>query len=190
MFEMNTEDVNYIFEQAAQTVLINDVPRNAIITNPQMNEDETRYIHTLDRVLQGDLVVLEGESYLSITESITKRGAKYKNKIQHCNYIIQVQGESARVIIGYNEFDQPIYEYILGDPILVPSIVESGTFNVPNASAILIPEDIIYVTVQNNDTNIVKFAVNTEIAMLDGTYKVQHQDVTRTGLMIVRMKKN
>ena len=188
MFQMNIEDINYIFEQAAQTILINDVPRNVIITNPQMNEDETRYLHTLDRMLQGDLVVLEGEKYLSITESNTKRHSKYKNKIQHCNQHIEVVGEMEKVLIGYDDRGRPVYEEVLGDPILIPSIVERGTFTVDSGGSFLVPQDVLYVTVQDNEMNRRKFPINITIKITGLNYVVQHQDLTRKGLIILRLK--
>ena len=188
MFKMNTEDVNYIFEHAAQTVLINDVPRNAIITNPQMNDDETRYIHTLDRLLQGDLLLIEGNDYLTVTESNTKRGAKYKSKIQHCNHIIEVAGETTEVLKGYNHLGHPVYETVVGDPIFIPSIVESGTFNIDNGNGVLIASDVLFVTVQDNETNRSKFAVNKNVTMFGKSYSVQHQDLTRQGLLVLRFK--
>jgi len=188
MFQINTEDLSYIFEQAAQTVLINNVPSNAIITNPQMNEDETRYIHTLDRVLQGDLILIEGNDYLTVTESITKRGAKNKSKIQHCNHIIEVAGEVTEVLKGYDHLGNPVYETIQGDPVFIPSIVKSGTFNIDNGNGVLVANDVLFVTVQDNATNRSKFAVNKNVIMFGKSYSVQHQDLTRKGLLVLRFK--
>lgn len=188
MFKMNTEDVNYIFDQAAQTVMINDVPRNAIISNPQMNDDETRYIHTLDRVLQGDLILIEGNDFLTVTESITKRGAKYKSKVQHCNHIIEVAGEITEVLKGYNPLGHPVYEYIQGDPVFIPSIVQSGTFNIDNGNGVLVANDVLFVTVQDNVINRSKLTVNQDVVMFGKSYSVQHQDLTRQGLLVLRFK--
>lgn len=132
MFSINPDDLEYLFESASQPVLINDTPMNVIVTNPSISEYEERYIHSLDKVSRGDMVTLEGESYLCLSESVTKRHGKYKTKIRHCNYDVGVREDPTKVLIGHTSFGDPVYDVIPGELHLIPSFIETQSFSVTN----------------------------------------------------------
>src|SRR5699024_5665048 len=90
------DDINHLFDTMATDILINDAPSKAIITNINLTgETEDRNIHTLERINQGDLIIYQGEHYLSIVEVVTKRHSKYKSLIRHCNYDIPVSSRKS-----------------------------------------------------------------------------------------------
>lgn len=187
----NQTDIDSIFNLAAQTVKVNDIEQEAIITNPVINEFEERYIHTLFKVGQGDLVTYQNEHYLIIAESVTKRHGKFKTLMRHCNEVIELPGEEERVLardengdVIVDEYGRPYYEYIQGEPILIPIIVDNKNFSI-EGNQLRVPENQIIVVVQDNETNKGKFAVNNEISLMNKNWKVLHQDFTKVGLIIL-----
>lgn len=173
-----------ILDEAGQIVLINDIATNVVITNPPLSEYEEKYLHTLETVSQGDIVTYMGERYLVITESVTKRSAKYKALIRHCNVLIEMPGEEVCVIVGENEFGEPITECTTGEPIFIPAIVDNKSFAVDDSAAIRVPDNHIVVIVQDNQINRDKFQLNNTFTF-EGSYKVIHRDFTKRGLMIL-----
>lgn len=184
MFQANSADLEFLFNEAGQKVLINDVERISVITNPPLSEYEERHIHTLETVSQGDMVSLDNEKYLVITESISKRGEKYKALMRHCNVMIELPGEEVCEKVAENDFGEPIFECTTGDPVYVPSIVDNKSFSVDDSAAIRVPDNQIIVVVKDNALNRDKFQVNNTFTF-EGSYKVVHRDFTKKGLMIL-----
>lgn len=184
MFQVNQIDLEYLFDSAGQPVLINEIERQAIITNPSISENEERYIHTLDKVAQGDLVSMDNENYLIISETVSKRGGKYKSLIRHCNYIIELAGETTQELIGYDDEGRPVYITVEGEPISIPSIIENKSFAV-SGSQILVADNQIIVIVQDNEINKGKFAVNGTFTVMNKNWKVLNNDRTKRGLLIL-----
>ncbi|MBB6445828.1 hypothetical protein [Bacillus benzoevorans] len=183
MFQVNQIDLEYMFELMGQTVLINDVERKTIITNKTLSENEERYLHTLDKVSMGDLVSIDDEKFLIMTETITKRNGKYKALIRHCNYVIEIP-TIVQELIGYDSYGRPVYQDVEGEPILIPSIVENKSFAV-SGSQLLVADNQIIVIVQDNEVNRNKFAVNGTFNLMDKNWKVLNDDRTKRGLLIL-----
>ena len=61
MFQVNENDLDYLFEQAGQNILVNNSTMEVIVTNPPLGQYGERFIHSRERVLQGDMITLEGE---------------------------------------------------------------------------------------------------------------------------------
>ncbi|MGV3266190.1 hypothetical protein [Cytobacillus pseudoceanisediminis] len=148
-----------ILDTAGQTVLINDKERVIVVTNPPLNEYEERNIHSLENVSQGDLVKIDNEKYLVITESITQRGGKYKVRIRHCNHDIEIKNYK-KELIGHSEFGEPIYEEIYVDSTYIPSIIDNKSFSIDSSAAIRVPENQIISILQDNTYNREKFQLN------------------------------
>ncbi|MFE4525633.1 hypothetical protein ACFRCQ_26590 [Cytobacillus firmus] len=183
MFQANSADLEFLFNEAGQTVLINDVTTNVVITNPAISEYEERYIHSIEKVLQGDIVTLDNEKYLVITESISKRTGKYKALMRHCNLMIEIKNYE-KVKIGETEFGVPVYEYVYTYSDYIPSIIDNKSFSIESSAAIRVPDNQIIVVVQDNELNREKFKVNNTFTF-EGSYKVIHRDFTKKGLMIL-----
>lgn len=188
MFTPNADDLQFLFQSAGQMIFINDTQQQAIITNPPLSNNEERFIHTLKPIRMGDSVTFGDEKYLIMSETITPKNGKYKAKMRHCNHIIQIAGELEQVQIGTNpNTGQPIYEYVEGDPIFVPAIIEQQSFTIENGQ-FLVGDNEIIVTLQDNDVNPEKFAVNSEFESMDKNWTVRNQDKTRKGLLILTCK--
>ncbi|WP_066174685.1 hypothetical protein [Bacillus marinisedimentorum] len=184
-----TNDVKYLIEQAGQEVLINGTKQKALITTPAIGEHEDRYIHTLQAVYMGDLVDYKGFNYLTITETQTLNIGKYKALMRYCNHEIVVPGEVEQVQTGTDPYGKPIYETIEGEPIHISVVVDNKSFAVDTDNAINVAENEIVAVLQDNEVNRGKLAVNNEFDLLNGTWKVQHHDLTKRGLLILTCAK-
>ncbi len=192
-FAINEQDIQYLFESAGTDVLINDQTHKAIITNSGFNsENDERYINTLNPIHMGDLVTFNDHQYIIITESTSKRHAKYRAIMRHCNFTIKFPGEIERVpVLDENgnpvldKYGRPVYEEIEGDPYFIPAIVDDKYFQVNNQFQIRVADNQIMIVVQDNELNRNKFEVNKRFELMGKEWKVLHEDLTKVGLMIL-----
>lgn len=191
MFSLENE-INHIFNSLGQQILVNETSINAIVTNPAISEYEERYIHTLSIVPRGAVIDVEGIKYLAITESVSERGKKYKVLARHCNYVIEIEGEVTQVPRldengnpMYDDFGQPLFTTVYGDPIYVPSIVDNKTFSIDNSSSIRVPANQIEVIVSDTTQSTSKLKANFNFMLMDKNWKVVNQDKSKKGLLIL-----
>jgi hypothetical protein len=187
MFQPKQSDLQFLFDSAGETILINDVEQRGIISNPPISEYEQRYLHTLERLNRGDIINYSNEKYLTISESVSKRGGKYKALIRHCNGIIEIPGETTRELIGYDSYGRPVYKDVVGEPIPLPSIVDNKSFSI-QGDQLQVANNQIIVLIQDNEVTREKIVVNYEFPF-EGNYKVVHRDFTKSGLIIITAEK-
>ncbi|ETI68143.1 hypothetical protein [Neobacillus vireti] len=195
MFSVNENDVQFLIDSAGQNVLINDKEMKAIITNPLsvvLNEYEQRYIHSVQPIIQGYLVTVNNEKYLVVTESLTKRTTKYKSLMRHCNYTLEMKGETKKVIKRdengnpvLDKFGDPVYITIQEESVFVPAIVDNKSFSVNLNAQMIIPQNQITVVVQDNTVNRDRFKMNNVFSFVEKNHKVFNRDFTKRGLMIL-----
>ena len=187
----NETILNDVFNSVAKEIKINDKTIFAIVTNGSLNkldEQESKNLHTIDKVNQGDIVEHEGNKYLVVTESMSKRHNKYKNIMEHCNMILTVAGETMREITGYDNFGKPIYKYTI-QYFDVPSVL--GFDRVGSASttgAFLTIANGLKAKVQRNEKNLQYFTINKEITIEGKKYKITHLDKVQTGIIVVQLE--
>jgi hypothetical protein len=187
MFQPNQSDSQFLFDSAGETILINDVEQRGILTRPPISEYEQRYLHTLERLNRGDIIDYSNEKYLTISESVSKRGGKYKVLIRHCNAVIEVEGETTQELIGYDEFGRPIYKDVVGEPVQVSSIIDNKSFSI-QGDQLQVANNQIIVIVQDNEVTRDRFVQNYEFTF-EGNYKVVHKYFTKRGLLIITAEK-
>lgn len=183
-FAFDTSDFQFLLNTVGETVTIDNIKQKAIVNNAKIGDYEDKYIHTLEPIRHGNLIVYNGENYLIISETVTQRYGKYKALMRHCNYTIQIQITEQR-ITGYNPWGEPIYETIVVGEIFIPAIIDKYAFKVDDPAPIRVSDKQIIVTIQNNETNKNKFTVNTTFEVMGQTWKVIDVDKTRTGLLIL-----
>lgn len=183
-------DMTDILETLLQPIKVNGVDQLGVITNPPISMGEERHIHTKFWVKQGDLITYEGADYLTLHETVTKRHGKYKTLIRHCNFTIEVAGETTidylRDENGDYVLDQdyrPIPITVEGEPIFIPAIVDNKKSSIDDGSQLRVLDNEIYVTVQDNEVNREKFILNAEISPTGDTYRINNVDKTRKGLL-------
>lgn len=188
--EINKQDIEQLFEASAIDVLINDEPAKAIITQEQfMRETEDRNLHTLSKVSTGDEIVYQDEYYLIINETITKRHSKYKALMRHCNHVLKIKNVIGQREIGKDETGRPIFEDILGDPpyFYIPMIISAKAFSIDERHSLLIGDEKIYATVQDNEIIRKYLSENTGIDFANTEYTITHQDKTNVGLIVLTL---
>ncbi|MBO0997388.1 hypothetical protein IOC57_06430 [Bacillus sp. SD075] len=188
MFGINQEDLDYIFESAGQEVLVNDNLMNVIVTNPPFGEYEEKHIHSIQRVLQGDMVTLEGNHYLCLVESVTKRGGKYKTRIRHCNFIVEVPTEPTSILIGYSDFGEPIYEEVPGVPIEVPSFLETKSYSVTSGVWVTSNNEIL-VTMKDSAEYRSLIELGDEFKVMGKTWRITNLLLDKKGLITVNCER-
>lgn len=192
-FQINAQDIQYLFDSAGIDITVNDKKQKAIITNSGfVNENDERYISTLLPIHMGDLVRFNGEIYIIITETIGKRHAKYRAVMRHCNFIVSVPGEIRSEYLHDENGDpvmgpdgRPVIIKIEGDPIHVPSIIDNKYFQVNNQFQMRVADNQIVMIIQDNEVNKEKFSVNFSFNLMDRKWKVLHQDRTNKGMLIL-----
>jgi len=192
MITPDTADLQYMFDTMSEPVLINDSESMAILTNANfLNKNDERYIHTLEPITLGDLITYHNEKYLVLTETTTKRYGKFKAVMRHCNFIVELQGEVTSDYMRDDEGNiirdgdgRPIIIEIVGDPYFIPVIVDSKSFAV-SGSQLLVADNEIIVTLQDNELTRGKFDTNTQFNLMDYNWKVTNIDKTRKGLLVL-----
>ncbi|MFY0802159.1 hypothetical protein [Peribacillus frigoritolerans] len=189
MFGINQDDLDYIFESAGQNVLVNGNPMNAIITNPPFGEYEEKHIHSLQRVLQGDMVTLEGEQYLCFNECITRRGGKYKNRIRHCNFNVKVTLPGEEVYVGDDPFtDEPVYEYLPGEVVEIPSFLETKSYSVTSGVWVTSNNEIL-VTMRDVAERRSIFELDDTFEVMGKTWRITNILLDKKGLITVNCER-
>lgn len=180
--------LNDVFDTVATEILINNIPVSSIVTNGSLNkndEQESKHLHTVQKVNQGDVVVHEGDKYLVVTESISKRHNKYKNIMEHCNAALTVKGGTIRIIVDYNDFGQPIYEDI-EEEYEVPCVIGFTRIGT-STGELLIQQNTLMAKITKNTENEMYVNINDVYKIEGNSYKVIHIDNVQTGLLIVQL---
>jgi len=182
--------LNDVFDTVVTEIKVNEIMIPAIVTNGALNkndEQESKHIHTVQKVNQGDVVEHEGSKYLIVTESISKRHNKYKNIMEHFNAALNVVGATTRVIVDYDDLGRPIYDDI-EEMYEVPCVIGFNRIGSPNnTGGLMVIENSLMAKIPKNDDNVLYVKVNNEYTVEGKKYKVSHIDNVQTGLLIVQM---
>lgn len=114
-----------------------------------------------------------------------------KAVIKLCNNTFTLKGSTTEIIVGYNDFNEPITEIISLEDIIIPCIVETKIFDDKTDEAINLPEGRISVTIPYTEHEDV--AIDKEFEMYGENYKIigidYTQSVNKEGLIIINGKK-
>jgi hypothetical protein len=187
----NETTLNNVFDSVAKEIKINESLIPSIVTNGAINkldEQETKHIHTLERVNQGDIVDYEGNKYLVVTESMSKRHNKFKNIMEHMNITVTTESDVQEVITGYDDFQRPIYSYITHyyDVPMVLGFDRVGSAS--SSGAFLTIANGLKAKVQKNEMNMTYLTVNKELIIEGSSYKITHIDKVQTGIMVLQLE--
>ncbi|MFJ8263302.1 hypothetical protein ACIQ4I_15335 [Rummeliibacillus sp. NPDC094406] len=189
-------DIEFLIDTMGDTVSINDAQHKALVTHSNVTNHEERYIHTLKQIKQGDLITYDNEKYLIVNETVTKRANKYKALMRHCNYSIVYPGKTEQVLL-VDENGNPIldiygdeqYITVETDPINIFIIADNESMAVIGTQ-LMIVENHILITVQDNETNRDKLKVNSTFSAMDYKWKIMNVDKTQRGLLIITCDRN
>lgn len=94
-----TKDFQFLLDNAAYNIFINEESAKALITTPTLNrvvDYDDRYISTLNTIKRGDVITFNDKAFLIISEIESKQHINYKAIMRHCNYNISIPGGTER----------------------------------------------------------------------------------------------
>lgn len=157
------------------------------ITDAGHNNTSTFHLHSVERFKCGDYCKVDDKTYLVVSDVASKRGAKYKATIEHCNYSID-KYELEEVLIGYDNLDRPVYDeelVLVGQTHVVlqlskSTIIVNEAYNQTAQHYTML--------IGNAASNKNDFTINNEITIYDRAYRVVNVDYSRAGLIEVKLE--
>jgi len=182
------DSINRTFSEMLnyQIVKIDDVDTEVVIINKDDSTQKELLLRPNQTTKKGATVFI-GTQYYLVTD-FNGNGINQKAKIKLCNNALTLKGETTKVIVGHNDFGEPIYEEVSSSDISVPCIVETTYFPLDNKDeAINLPQGrirIIIPYIEHKDININKHLIiygeNYKIIGIDYT-----QSINKEGLIII-----
>lgn len=170
-------------------VKIDDVDTEVIIINKDDSTQKELLLRP-NQVIKKGATVLIGTQYYLVTD-FNGNGINQKAKIKLCNNTFVLKGSTIQTIVGWNDFNEPIYEETSTSDISIPCIVETTITFDNTDNAINLPEGRIRVTIPYTEHE--DIAIDKEFVMYGENYKIMGIDYTQSigkeGLMIINGQK-
>lgn len=132
----------------------------------------------------------ERQTYLFL-KNIETKDEYDLSVMQECNNTLILKGEVTKTKVGENDFGEPQYSYVEGDPIEIPCIVETSIQTRETEKPINLPEGRLQVTIPYTDNK--QLAISQEFSMYDSNYEIIGIDYTKSingvGIMIIDGKR-
>lgn len=167
----------------SKTVLINGNPQQAVITTAYLGLAENRHISSLQPFNRGDLVEHRGHTYLVTEEVKTKRHNKYRATMTSCNYYFTVRDLISREIIGYDDFNRPMYKETYSEPYNIHGVMKEWDRKLDQAFAINMMQVTFFIDVQDNAINREQFKVNNIYDIKGVNMEVKLQEFSNEGII-------
>jgi hypothetical protein len=170
-------------------VKIDDVDTEVIIINKDDSTQKELLLRPNQTVKKGATVLIGMQYYLVI--DFNGNGINQKAKIKLCNNTFILKGSTTEIIVGYNDFGEPITETMSSGDIVIPCIVETKILDDETEQAINLPEGRINVTIPYTEHE--DIAIDKEFEMYGEKYKIigidYTQSINKEGLLIINGKK-
>lgn len=170
-------------------VKIDDVDTEIVIVNKDDSTQKELLLRPNQTVKKGATVLI-GTQYYLVTD-FNGNGINQKAKIKLCNNTITLKGSTTEIIVGYNDFNEPITETVSSGDIVLPCIVEIKILDDETEQAINLPEGRINVTIPYTEHE--DIAIDKEFVMYGEKYKIigidYTQSINKEGLIIINGKK-
>lgn len=170
-------------------VKIDDVDTEVIIINKDDSTQKELLLRP-NQVIKKGATVLIGAQYYLVTD-FNGNGINQKAKIKLCNNTFVLKGSTIQTIVGWNDFNEPIYEETSTSDISIPCIVETTITFDNTDNAINLPKGRINVTISYTEHE--DIAIDKEFVMYGENYKIMGIDYTHSigkeGLMIINGQK-
>lgn len=177
----------FFLDEFGETVTINNSETRAILKDAQQTIQyyNDQIIRCPIEMQTGQLVIVMGRKYLVISQIATRPNHSIA-RLRECNVEIEKENPGEQIIVGYNAFGEPIYNY--GDPILLffPAIVENKAMDLGTNQPIILPENEISVMVQMTDESEEELDVGEMITVLDKQYHIVGIDPLKGGLLTLK----
>lgn len=159
----NNSEFKFILADAGTDVKVNGQPKRILITNTGLDTKyDDKKISSMEQVGTGDLIEFANRKWLVVSEVNGLRYDHYKGIIRLCDYNIKFN------------INCKVYEF--------PAIIESSKFSVMSGNVMIVPDDVIKVTVQEN-ADTLKIQRDQRFIKLSNAWKVTGIDRTQKGLI-------
>lgn len=183
-------DFEFILQDAGKDIKINEVEKRVLLTNRTISNYEEKNIHSIEEIKRGDIVEVDNNKYLIISDTSTKRYGKYKAIMRRCNETLPKQVCENTYVGDDPTWGTPIYKEVCSLNGTQPCIVDTQTFSVSANQAINIPQDEIVITLQDNDSNRTVYDIGNKVQLYDHGWEIQGVDLTKNGIMNIHCKYN
>lgn len=165
-------------------VALNDVEIESIVTNKSDSVDKEILFLPDQDVYQGDVIHYKDNDYLIL--GFFENDVYPKAEMRICNATFPIISDKTRVLIGYDEYQRPVYNYVTNTN-QVPCIIESRYSFTRSNQQITLPDNRIEIMIKYVDSESLK--LDSEFEMRDGIYKIKNIDYSKvvndTGILIV-----
>ncbi|MED0678205.1 Ig-like domain-containing protein [Aneurinibacillus thermoaerophilus] len=159
----NNDEFQFILNDAGTDIKVNGQSKRVLITNTNIQTHyDDKKISSLEQVVCGDLIDYANRKWLVINEVNGLRYDHYKAIMRCCDYTIKFN------------IDCNVYEF--------PCIIESSKFSVMADNTMILPNDVIKVTVQEN-ADTLKVGRDKRFIKFNNAWKVVGIDRTQKGLI-------
>jgi protease II len=185
----NKETANRQFHNSlfSEEVLINDVPATVVVTQGKTSEDKTLLFQPESVAYIGDIVKIKENNYLLLDFKGEGISEIYPvGVLKLCNATFPIISDKTRVLIGYDEYQRPVYNYVTNTN-QVPCIIESRYSFTRSNQQITLPDNRIEIMIKYVESESLK--LDSEFEMRDGTYKIKNIDYSKVikdkGILII-----
>lgn len=178
----NSKLLDDAFRHTAETVLVNDVPQQAIINMAHLGERERRHIASLEPLKSGDYIKHKEHMYIIAQEVETTRHNKYRSAMELCNYTFtfEILGEQYRD--GTDQFGKPIWKNHPSTFFDVPAFAQNLT-NKITYEAWSTQQNTIVASVQSNAVTLEHMKLNVTTIVRGRKYGITHIDKLVEGVL-------
>lgn len=191
-----THDGLLILEQSLDgfsgtDVIINNVTQTRVLIYEKWdsNSETKKIIGRIEDIERGHLLKI-GELNWLITTLPEDNKIYRKAEIKLCNSTFPIDFNKTSVLIGYNEFDEPIYDETITE-VTTPCVVSSTIQSDKTTEAINLPDGQIEITIPYSESEYI--VEGKEFNMYNTTYQIIGIDYTKSlnqsGLLIIKGKR-
>lgn len=183
--------VNNSFDTSlsAKTILVDGVSMIAIVNQGDTSEEKSILFKPDTVIDKGTVVTIDSLNYLAMDFEANEVYPVAQVKL--CNSTFPIQSDKTQVLKGYNEFDEPIYEYTESPPENVPCIVEAKITSDSVEEAINLPEGRLNVVIPFREHP--DIAEGKQFTMYGSSYQIIGIDYTKSvnkkGILTLQGKK-
>ncbi|GLO66137.1 hypothetical protein [Oceanobacillus kimchii] len=147
-----------------------------VLMQSTSNYNERRILSKHDDVSWGDVLMMDGESWL-VTERPYFNKIHDKTKIRLCNNEMKFTKIIPGELIGYDDLDSPIYSDEREEEVFINCVVESiSDLNTKTSTGqqINVPDGDMVLQIQNTDNELIVY--NSTFEMYGTTYRISGID--------------
>lgn len=126
----------------------------------------------------GELFDIDGTNWM-VVDFTSENTLFPKAKLQICNYDLQVKISETKTLVGYDNYNAPVYD-ITPTYATLPSIIKNTVGSVDLNQAINLPSEKTFITVKYD--NVSMYIKEDDTFTLYRNYDLQHRDYKVVGI--------